>query len=107
LVLEVSIPEGTPVFQALTLAFWRFQGVAVTTLFTAVLQAIEARTRTELVARCPGRFRDKGRQAQPRQWQLPFRLVRFALAKLWDPVARRTVDPPQGGHGGAPGRPLV
>lgn len=93
LVLEVSIPEGTPVFQALTLAFWRFQGVAVTSLFTAVLQAIEARTRTELVARFPGRFRDKGRQAQPRQWQLPFGRVRFALAKLWDPVARRTVYP--------------
>ena len=91
LVLEVSIPEGTPLFQALTLAFWRFQGLAVTTLFTAVLQAIETRTRTELETRVPGRFRDKGRQ--PRQWQLPFGLVRLSLAKLWDPVARRTVYP--------------
>lgn len=92
LVLEVSIPEGTPWFQALTLAFWRFQGVAMTTLFTAVLRAIESRTRTELETRVPGRFRDKGR-SQPRQWQLPFGCVRFALAKLWDPVARRTVYP--------------
>jgi Transposase, Mutator family len=92
LVLEVSIPEGTPLFQALTLAFWRFQGVAVPTLFTAVLQAIEARTQTDLAARFPGRFRHKGR-SQARQWQLPFGLVRFALAKLWDPGARRTVYP--------------
>lgn len=91
LVLEVSIPEGTTLFQALTLAFWRFQGLAVTTLFTAVLQAIEARTQTELAARFPGRFRNKG--TQPRQWQLPFGLVRLSLAKLWDPVARRTVYP--------------
>ena len=91
LVLEVSIPEGTPLFQALTLAFWRFQGVAVTTLFTAVLQAIEARTRTELETRFPGRFRDKGRQA--RQWQLPFGAVQLGLVKLRDRLARRTVYP--------------
>lgn len=91
LVLEVSIPEGTTLFQALTLAFWRFQGVAVTTLFTAVLQAIEARTRTELETRFPGRFRDKG--TQPRQWQLPFGTVRLGLVKLWDRAARRTVYP--------------
>jgi hypothetical protein len=63
----------------------------VTTLFTAVLRAIESRTRTELETRFPGRFRDKGTQG--RQWQLPFGLVRFALMKLWDPVARRTVYP--------------
>jgi len=92
LVLEVSIPEGTTLFQALTLAFWRFQGLAVTTLFRAVLQAIEARTQRELEARFPGRFRNKGR-SQPRQWQLPFGPVRFALAKLWDRGARRTVYP--------------
>ena len=93
LVLEVSIPEGTTLFQALilVLAFWRFQGLAVTTLFTAVLQAIEARTQAELAARFPGRFRNKG--TQPRQWQLPFGLVRLSLAKPWDPVARRTVYP--------------
>ena len=66
LVFEVSLPPGTTLFQALTLAFWRFQGLAVTTLFTAVLQAIETRTRTELETRFPGRFRDKG--TQPRQW---------------------------------------
>jgi hypothetical protein len=91
LVLEVKIPEEATLFQALTLAFWRFQGVAVTTLFTTVLQAIESRTRTELDTRFPGRFRDKGTQG--RRWQLPFGLVRFALVKLWDPVARRAVYP--------------
>jgi hypothetical protein len=91
LVLEVSIPEGTTLFQALTLAFWRFQGVAVTTLFTAVLQALEARSRTELESRFPGRFRAKGRQR--RQWQLPFGTVRLGLVKLWDRLARRTVYP--------------
>jgi len=91
LVLEVQIPEEATLFQALTLAFWRFQGLAVTTLFTAVLQAIEARTRGDLETRFPGRFRNKGTQA--RRWQLPFGQVRFALAKLWDPVARRTVYP--------------
>ena len=91
LVLEVKIPEEATLFQALTLAFWRFQGVAVTTLFTTVLQALESRTRTELDTRFPGRFRDKGTQG--RRWQLPFGLVRFALVKLWDPVARRAVYP--------------
>lgn len=91
LVLEVKIPEGTPLFQALTLAFWRFQGLAMTTLFAAVLQAIETRTRTDLQTRFPGRFRDKG--TQPRQWELPFGRVAFTLRKLWDRVARRTVYP--------------
>jgi len=91
LVLEVTIPPGTTLFQALTLAFWRFQGLAVTTLFTAVLQAIETRTRTELETRFPGRFRNKG--SQPRQWELPFGQVRFALGKLWDRVGQRTVYP--------------
>ena len=92
LVLEGTIPEETTLFQALTWAFWRFQGLAVTTLFTAVLQAIETRTRTDLETRFPGRFRNKGK-TPPRQWQLPFGQVRLALAKLWDPVARRTVYP--------------
>jgi len=63
----------------------------VTTLFTAVLQAIETRTRTELETRLPGRFRDKG--TQPRQWELPFGRVVFALGKLWDRGGRRTVYP--------------
>jgi hypothetical protein len=87
----VTIPETASLFQALTLAFWRFQGLAATTLFTAVLQALEARTRAELEAAYPGRFRHKGRQ--PRQWQLPFGAVRLPLIKLWDRVARRTVWP--------------
>lgn len=87
----MSLPPGTTLFQALTLAFWRFQGLAVTTLFTAVLQAIEIRTRTELETRFRGRFRDKG--TQPRQWELPFGRVVFALGKLWDRGGRRTVYP--------------
>ncbi len=91
LVLEVTIPHGASLFQALTLAFWRFQGLAATALFTAVLQAIEARARAELEAAHPGRFRHKG--SQPRQWELPFGRVRLPLVKLWDRVARRTVYP--------------
>lgn len=87
----MTIPETASLFQALTLAFWRFQGLAATTLFTAVLQAIEARARAELDAQFPGRFRHKGRQ--PRQWQLPFGRVRLPLVKLWDRLARRTVYP--------------
>ncbi|MDR7553966.1 MAG: hypothetical protein QN117_13395, partial [Armatimonadota bacterium] len=75
----------------MTLAFWRFQGLAATTLFTAVLQALEAQARADLAATHPGRFRHKGRQ--PRHWQLPFGRVRFPLVKLWDRVARRTVYP--------------
>lgn len=91
MVLEVTIPQETSLFQALTLAFWRFQGLAATTLFTAVLQALESRARAELEARFPGRFRHRGRQ--PRQWQLPFGAVRLPLVKLWDRGARRTVYP--------------
>lgn len=87
----MRIPEAASLFQALTLAFWRFQGLAATTLFTAVLQAIEARARAELEAAHPGRFRHKG--SQPRQWQLPFGRVRLPLVKLWDRMARRTVYP--------------
>lgn len=87
----MTIPEAASLFQALTVAFWRFQGLAATTLFTAVVQAIEARAQAELEAAHPGRFRHKGRQ--PRQWQLPFGAVRLPLVKLWDRVARRTVYP--------------
>lgn len=75
----------------MTLAFWRFQGLAATTLFTAVLQAVEARTRADLEASHPGRFRHKSTQS--RQWQLPFGRVRLPLVKLWDRVARRTLYP--------------
>lgn len=56
-----------------------------------MFQAIETRARAELEARFPGRFRHKG--TQPRQWQLPFGLVRLPLVKLWDRMARRTVWP--------------
>ncbi|MEK7838861.1 MAG: hypothetical protein AAB328_12870, partial [candidate division NC10 bacterium] len=87
----MTIPETASLFQALTLAFWRFQGLAATTLFTAVLQAIEARARAELEAAHPGRFRHKG--SQPRQWQLPFGRMKLPLVKLWDRVGRRTVYP--------------
>jgi hypothetical protein len=43
----------------LTLAFWRFQGLAAATLFTAAVQAIEARARAELDTDHPGGFRHK------------------------------------------------
>ncbi|MEK7370863.1 MAG: hypothetical protein AAB265_05340, partial [candidate division NC10 bacterium] len=87
----MTIPETASLFQALTLACWRFQGRAATTLFTAVLQAIEARARAELEAAHPGRFRHKG--SHPRQWQLPFGRVKLSLVKLWDRGGRRTVYP--------------
>jgi|Deesub1362A_J573_1020465.scaffolds.fasta_scaffold04738_4 hypothetical protein len=35
LALEVSMPEAENLFQALVLAFWRFQGLAATELFKA------------------------------------------------------------------------
>jgi len=91
LVLDVSVPKEATVFQALTVAFWRFQGLAATTLFTAVLKAIEARARADLEQRHPGRFRDKGHQG--RSWELPFGSVRLALDKLLDRSTGRTVYP--------------
>jgi len=89
--LEVSIPEGKGLFQALALAFWRFQGLAATTLFTAVLEAVQSRARAELEGGHPGRFRDKGHQK--RRWELPFGLVTFAADKLVDRETGRTVSP--------------
>lgn len=91
LVLEVTIPQHGSLFQALVLAFWRFQGLAATTLFSAVLQAIQDRARTELEAGFPGRFRYKGTRL--RKWRLPFGEVAFPLCKLWDRQGRRTVWP--------------
>jgi len=88
---EVTIPEEATPFQALTLAFWRFQGLAATTVFTAVLEAIQQRARAELDARFPGRFRYKERRS--RQWQLPFGRVEFGLIKMQDRRTRRTVYP--------------
>ena len=89
--MEISIPEGKELFQALALAFWRFQGLAATTLFTAVLKAIQSRARAELEGRHPGRFRDKGHQK--RRWELPFGQVTFAQDKLVDRETGRTVSP--------------
>lgn len=91
LVLEVSVPKEASVFQALTVAFWRFQGLAATTLFTAVLKAIEARARADLEGRHPGRFRDKGHQE--RTWELPFGTVNLALDKLRDQSTGHAVYP--------------
>jgi hypothetical protein len=91
LVLEISVPKEATVFQALTVAFWRFQGLAATTLFTAVLKALEARARADMEQRHPGRFRDKGHQG--RIWELPFGSVRLALDKLVDRYTGRTVYP--------------
>ncbi len=43
LVPEVNMPQTEGLFQALALAFWRFQGVTATELFRATLRAIEDR----------------------------------------------------------------
>ena len=91
LVLEISVPKEATVFQALTVAFWRFQGLAATTLFTAVLNAIQERARGEMEGRHPGRFRDKGHQE--RTWELPFGSVTLPLDKLVDRSTKRTVYP--------------
>lgn len=91
LVLEISVPKEAGVFQALTVAFWRFQGLAATTLFTAVVNAIQERARADLERRHPGRFRDKGHQ--PRTWELPFGTVKLALDKLVDRSTGRMVCP--------------
>lgn len=91
LALEVSMPQTDSLFQALALAFWRFQGVAATELFAATLRSIEDRLWMNLMARNPGRYRHKGRQ--PRIWQLPFGKVSMPLLKLWDDKERRMVVP--------------
>ena len=91
LVLEVTIPQHSSLFQALVLVFWRFQGLAATTLFSAVLHALQDRARADLEAAFPGRFRYKGTRL--RKWRLPFGEVAFPLCKLWDRQARRTVWP--------------
>jgi len=107
LVLEITIPQNSLLFQALVLAFWRFQELAATTLFSTVLQAIQDRARAELVASrsehqvasrskhreaaFPGRFRYKGTRLRKRR--LPFGEVAFPLCKLWDRQGRRTVWP--------------
>jgi len=91
LVLEISVPKEATVFQALTVAFWRFQGLAATTLFAAVLNAIQERARADLEGRHPGRFRDKGHQE--RTWELPFGSVTLPLDKLVDRSTGRTVYP--------------
>lgn len=51
LALEVSMPQTENLFQALSLAFWRFQGVAATELFAATLKSIEDRLWMNLMAR--------------------------------------------------------
>jgi len=91
LVLEVSVPKEATMFQALTLAFWRFQGLAATTLFKEVLKSIQERVRQDLDLRHPGRFRHKG--FQPRTWEMPFGRVTMPLLKLRDREARRVVMP--------------
>jgi hypothetical protein len=93
LVLEVSIPEAAGLFQALALAFWRFQSLAATTLFTAVVNAVQERARSDLEARHPGRFRHKG--ARPRTWELPFGSVRVNVIRLLDRLTGRVVCPLQ------------
>lgn len=91
LVLEVSVPKEATVFQALTLAFWRFQGLAATTLFREVLKSIQDRVRDELDRRHPGRFRHKGFRL--RTWEMPFGKVVMPQLKLVDGETGREVIP--------------
>jgi len=89
--LEVTIPEGQGLFQALTLAFWKFQSVAATTLFTAVLKALQDRVCEEMTQEHPGRFRDKGRQN--RTWEMPFGTIQMGLVKWLDRQTGKMVCP--------------
>jgi hypothetical protein len=91
LALEVSMPESESFFQSLVLAFWRFQGLAATELFTATLRSIEERLWMDLMANNPGRYRHKGRQS--RTWRLPFGTVKMPLLKIWDRTEKRMVMP--------------
>ena len=78
-------------FQALTLAFWRFQSLAATTLFKEVLNSLQDRVRQDLDRRHPGRFRHKG--YQPRTWELPFGKVSMELLKLLDGQTQKVFVP--------------
>jgi hypothetical protein len=91
LTLEVSIPEGASLFQALVLAFWKFQQIFATTVFTKVLESIQELAVTELEAAHPGRFRDKG--TVKRTWHLPFGSVDFGLRKLRDRETGKVFGP--------------
>ena len=91
LVLEVSVPKEATMFQALTLAFWRFQSLAATTLFKEVLNSLQDRVRQDLDRRHPGRFRHKG--YQPRTWELPFGKVSMELLKLLDGQTQKVFVP--------------
>lgn len=71
------------------MAFWKFQTVAATTLFAAVLKAIQERARADLIGRHPGRFEDRGHQE--RTWELPFGPVTFLQDKLRDKQTRKSV----------------
>lgn len=78
-------------FQALVLAFWRFQGLAATTLCRTVLEALQRRAAEGLTREFPGRFRHKG--TRPRTWELPFGRVTVPLLRLRDQETGRVVEP--------------
>ena len=69
-------------FQALVLAFWKFQSLFSVTVFRQVLEAIEVRSMAELRRAHPGRFKHKGRKR--RTWHLPFGTVQFPMVKFKD-----------------------
>ena len=85
------MPQTEILFQALALAFWKFQGVAATELFGTTLKCIDERLWMNLMARNPGRYRHKGRQ--PWTWHMPFGRVIMPLLKLWDYKEQRMIVP--------------
>jgi hypothetical protein len=78
-------------FQALVFAFWKFQQVFTTVVFTKVLESVQERAVSELAAAHPGRFRDKG--TVTRQWRLPFGAVSFRLRKFRDRETGKVFQP--------------
>ena len=78
-------------FQALVLAFWKFESLFSMTVFRQVIEAIEARSMIELRRAYPGRFRHKGRKR--RTWHLPFGSVQFPMVKFKDLRSGRVFRP--------------
>lgn len=80
LTFMIRIPYEASIFQALVLAFWRFQSIGMVELLKAVLEAMQERIVRALQQRHPGRFRQKGRRM--RTLELPFGRLNIKLVRL-------------------------
>jgi len=89
--LEIKIPYRTTIFQALVLAFWRFQGIGMVELLKATLSALQERLVKEMQREYPGRFRNKG--MRQRTLKLPFGTLRMGLLKIRDEVRKKSIYP--------------